>query len=71
MKAQEIREEIVALNNLIEKMKYLKTLMYVGGTSPNEMENIRKQIRKFIYIRDKQEDQLDKLDEVRLIMNPI
>ncbi len=68
---EELRQKRDSLNDLIEEMREAKREWYDGGASPEDMKNIRKMIRKVILQRDKCDDKLGELGEVRLIMTPI
>ncbi len=66
-----IRQKRDSLNDLLEELENMKSEWYDSGTSPEDMKSIRKRIRKVIYQRDKCDDKLDELGEVRLIITPI
>ena len=66
-----IREKRDSLNDLLEKLEDIKCDWYDSGASLNDMKRIRGMIRKVIFQRDKCDDKLGELGEVRLIMTPI
>ena len=68
---EELKQKRDSLNDQIEELENMKSEWYDSGTSPEDMKNIRKRIRTVIYQRDKCDDKLGKLGEVRLIMTPI
>ena len=53
------------LNDSIEVSEKIKKEWYDSGSSPGDMERIRRTIRKMIYKRDEYKDELDVLNEVR------
>ena len=68
---EELRQKRDSLNDLIEELENMKSEWYDSGVSPEDMKSIRKMIRKIILQRDKCDDKLGELGEVRLIMTPI
>ena len=60
-----LKEERDKLNNSIKVFENMKKEWYDSGASPDDMERIRRTIRKIIYQRDEYDDELDVLDEVR------
>ena len=66
-----IREKRDSLNNLLEKLEDIKCEWYDSGARSEDMKRIRKMIRRVIFQRDKCDDKLGQLGEVRLIMTPI
>ncbi len=68
---EELRQKRDSLNDLIEELENMKSKWYDSGVSPEDMKSIRKIIRKVILQRDKCDDKLGELGEVRLIMTPI
>ncbi len=66
-----IREKRDSLNNLLEKLEDIKREWYDSGASPEDMKRIRKMISRVILQRDKCDDKLGELGEVRLVMTPI
>ena len=66
-----LREKRDSSNNLLEKLEDIKSEWYDSGASPLDMRRIRKMIRRVIFQRDKCDDKLGELGEVRLIMTPI
>ncbi len=66
-----IREKRDSLNDLLEKLEDTKSEWYDSDVSLDGMKSIRKMIRKVIFQRDKCDDKLGELGEVRLIMTPI
>ncbi len=68
---EELRQKRDSLNDLIEELENMKSEWYDSGVSPEDMKGIRKMIRKVILQRDKCDDKLGELGEVRLIMTPI
>ncbi len=53
------------LNNSIKVFEDMKKEWYDSGVSSEDMERIRRTIRKIIYQRDECDDELDVLSEVR------
>ena len=68
---EELRQKRDSLNDLLEELEDMKSKWYDSGASPEDMKSIRKRIRKVIYQRDKCDDKLGELGEVRLIITPI
>ena len=68
---EELRQKRDSLNDLIEELEDMKSKWYDGGASPEDMKSIRKMIRRVILQRDKCDDKLGELGQVRLIMTPI
>ncbi len=68
---EELRQKRDSLNNLLEKLEDIKHEWYYSGVCLDDMKSIRKVIRKVIFQRDKCDDKLDELGEVRLVMEPI
>ncbi len=68
---KELRQKRDSLNDLIEELENMKSEWYDSGVSPVDIKSIRKMIRKVILQRDKCDDKLGELGEVRLIMTPI
>ncbi len=66
-----IREKRDSLNDLLEKLEDTKREWFDSGVSLDDMKSIRKMIRKVIFQRDKCDDKLGELGEVRLIMEPV
>ncbi len=66
-----IRQKRDSLNDLLEELEDMKSEWYDSDASPEDMKSIRKRIRKVIYQRDKCDDKLDELGEVRLIITSI
>ena len=66
-----IREKRDSLNDLLEKLEDTKRDWFDSGVSLDDMKSIRKIIRKVLFQRDKCDDKLGELGEVRLIMTPI
>ncbi len=66
-----IKEKRDSLNDLLEKSEETKTQWYDSDVSPDDMKSIRKIIRRDILQRDKCDDELDEIGEVKLIMTPI
>ncbi len=66
-----IREKRDSLNDLLEKLEDTKRDWFDSGISLDDMKSIRKIIRKVLFQRDKCDDKLGELGEVRLIMTPI
>ncbi len=66
-----IKQKRDSLNDLLEELEDTKSEWYDSGASPEDMKIIRKRIRKVIYQRDKCDDKLGELGEVRLIITPI
>ena len=54
-----LKEERDKLNNSIKVIEDTKKEWYDSGSSPDDMERIRRTIRRLIYQRDKYEDELD------------
>ena len=53
------------LNNSIEEFEEMKKEWHDSGVSSEDMEKIRRMIRKIIYQRDECDDELDDLREAR------
>ena len=68
---KELRQKRDSLNDLLEELENMKSEWYDSGASPEDMKSIRKMIRKVILQRDKCDDKLGEIGEVRLIMTPI
>ena len=68
---EELRQKRDSLNDLIEELEDMKSKWYESGASPEDMKRIRKMIRRVIFQRDKCDDKLGELGEVRLTMTPI
>ena len=68
---EELRQKRDSVNDLIEELENMKSEWYDSGVSPEDMKSIRKMIRKVILQRDKCDDKLGELGEVRLMMTPI
>ncbi len=66
-----IRQKRDSLNDLLEELEDMKSEWYDSGASLEDIKSIRKKIRDIIYQRDKCDDKLGELGEVRLIMTPI
>ena len=66
-----IRQERDSLNDLLEELEGMESEWCDSGASLEDMKSIRKKIGDIIYQRDKCDDKLDELGEVRLIMTPI
>ncbi len=66
-----IKQKRDSLNDLLEELEDMKSEWHDSDASPEDMKSIRKRIRKVIYQRDKCDDKLDELGEVRLIIAPI
>ncbi len=66
-----IREKRDSLNNLLEKLEDIKREWFESDVSLDDMKRIRRMIRKVVFQRDKCDDKLGELGEVRLIMTPI
>ncbi len=66
-----IGEKRDSLNDLLEKLEDTKHDWFDSGISLDDMKSIRKMIRKVIFQRDKCDDKLGELGEVRLVMTPI
>ena len=66
-----IRQKRDSLNDLIEELENMKSEWYDSGAGHEDMKSIRKKIRDVIYKRDKCDDKLGELGEVRLIITPI
>ena len=62
-----IRQKRDSLNDLLEELENMKSEWY----DSKDMKIIRNRIRKFTYQRDKCDDKLGELGEVRLIITPI
>ncbi len=60
-----VRQKRDELNNSIKVFENMKKEWYDSGASPDDMERIRRTIRKIIYQRDEYDDELDVLDEER------
>ncbi len=78
MRIQDKEERIISirqrrdyLNDSLEELENMKSEWYDSGASLEDMKLIRKSIRKVIYQRDKCDDKLGELGEVRLVMTPI
>ncbi len=54
-----LKEERDKLNNSIKVFENMKKEWYDSGSSPDDMERIRRTIRRLIYQRDEYEDELD------------
>ncbi len=62
---EELRQKRDSVNDLIEELENMKSEWYDSGVSPEDMKSIRKIIRKVILQRDKCDDKLGELGEVR------
>ena len=68
---EELKQKRDSLNDLIEELENMKSEWYDSGVSLDDMKSIRKMIRKVIFQRDKCDDKLGELGEVRLVMEPV
>ncbi len=68
---EELKQKRDSLNDLLEELENMKSEWYDSGVSLDDMKSIRKMIRKVIFQRDKCDDKLGELGEVRLVMEPV